>query len=291
MNWELLKIFGVVYESGSLSAGAKILGSSQPTVGRNIDQLESQLGVVLFERSRDGLAPTEAAHEIASHSKQLGNIADQISLLSTGLAEAVGGTVRITASQMVATFVLPEILKRLFDEQTSLDVELVSSNQVNNLLRREADIALRMVRPTQNELIAKKVNEIPIGVFAHKDYLAEHSTPSMPEELLGHRIVGYDQADMIVRGFKDFGMEVSKDFFTLRTDDQVASWMAVEAGVGIGFEPRFLGKRNRDLIEIDPGGELPPLPIWLVTHRELQTSRRIRTVFDFLSDEVSQINF
>jgi DNA-binding transcriptional LysR family regulator len=291
MNWELLKIFNAAYECGSLSAAAKRLQSSQPTVGRNIDELERQLGLVLFERSRDGLAPTDAAHQIAKHAGDLSGIVDRISLLSLGRAETIAGTVRITASQIVSAFVLPSLLSDLFEVQPSIEIELVSTNEVENLLRRDADIALRMVRPTQKDLIAKKVNEVDLAVFAHEDYLSKRSVPSEPDDLVNHRLIGYDQADMIVRGFREFGLEVSKDFFSFRSDDQVACWNAIEAGIGIGFGPRWLGQKNPKLVEIDPKVEIPPMPIWLVTHRELQTSKRIRTVFDFLADGLSKINF
>ena len=286
LDWNLLKSFHAVLETGSLSAAAKRLGASQPTIGRHIDELEAHFGATLFLRGRQGLQPTKSALLIADHVAGISIEADAIGLALAGQAASLEGTVRITASEIMATFVLPSILSDLLDQTPGLEIELVSSNQVENLTTREADIAVRMVRPEQPDLIARKVNELRIGMFATATYLEKHGTPERPEDLKEHLVVGYDKADMIRRGLSQHGLSVGNSFFRFRSDDQVACWMAVVQGLGIGFGPVHQAQYHPQMQQVGREFPIDTLPVWLVTHEELKTSRRIRHVYDFLAERL-----
>lgn len=288
-DWNLLKSFLGVLDTGSLSAASRKLGISQPTLGRHITELETELGVTLFERGREGLLATPAAVAIADRAREIDVQTGAIALAAAGKSAEIAGTIRITASEVVATYLMPEILRDLLEAEPDLEIELVPSNDVQNLLRRDADIAIRMVEPVQLDLVTRKVNAMTMGVFAHRDYLAKHGRPGSEEELAGHVIVGYDRSDLIIRGFRDQGIEVTREFFRLRTDNQITAWELVCAGCGIGFGPNPLAAREPQLVRLDFGIEIPSLPMWLVTHREVRTSARVRKVFDFLAERLAAL--
>lgn len=288
-DWNLLKSFLGVLDAGSLSAASRKLAVSQPTLGRHITELEAGLGVTLFERGREGLLATPAAIAIADRAREIDVQTGALALAAAGKSAEIAGTIRITASEVVATYLLPDILWQLLETEPDLEIELVPSNDVQNLLRRDADIAVRMVEPAQLDLVTRKVNAMTMGVFAHRDYLARHGTPQNEEDLLGHVIVGYDRSDLIIRGFRDQGIEVTRHFFRLRTDNQITAWELVCAGCGIGFGPNPLAATQPDLVRLEFGVEIPSLPMWLVTHREVRTSARIRKVYDFLADRLAAL--
>jgi DNA-binding transcriptional LysR family regulator len=201
----------------------------------------------------------------------------------------VEGTIRITASEVVSTYLLPEILVALAEEEPALEIELVASDSVQNLLARDADIAVRMVRPTQNDLIVRKVNEAAMGAFAHRDYLERHGTPRKPADLLSHRIIGQDREDLILRGMARLGMKADRSAFTFRTDHPIASWELVRSGAGIGFAQVAVAARFPGLVRVLTGLEIEPLPYWLCSHRELRQSAKVRRVYDFLAERLSSL--
>lgn len=289
-DWNLLRSFLGVFDAGSFSAASRSLGISQPTLGRHISQLEEALGVTLFERGREGAVPTKDAVAIAADARAIAESAGAITVKAQGRAAAVMGTVRITASEVVSTFLLPGLIADLLQKWPEIEIELAPSNEVQNLLRRDADIAIRMVRPTQLDLIARKVNEVGIGMYAHRDYVARHGVPVEIDDFRKHVIIGYDRSDLILRGFREAGFQVDRHFFRFRSDDQVAAWEAVCAGVGVGFGPFYMAAGRSDLQRIEMGFAIPRLPMWLVTHREMRTSALIRTVYDELAAALSALN-
>jgi DNA-binding transcriptional LysR family regulator len=200
----------------------------------------------------------------------------------------VSGTVRITASQPVACYLLPPILSDMRRALPEIQVELESSNVVSNLLRREADIALRMVRPDQATLVAKKIGAVRVGTYASREYLMRRGTPKQPMDLIGHDLIGYDKGEDIVRGFRAAGQSVTREAFAFRTDDLIVQWEAVRAGLGIGFYANYLARTDPDVLRILPTMALPELPMWLTVHREIRTNQRIRAVFDFLASALPQ---
>ncbi|MBI2768204.1 MAG: LysR family transcriptional regulator [Burkholderiales bacterium] len=285
-DWGLIRSFLAALERGSLLGAARALNSTQPTIGRHIAELEAQLGVLLFERTGRGLLPTEMALRLGEAAQAMESGADQLARVASGAGTGISGTVRITASQPVACVLLPPVLARMRLELPDVQVELVSSNQVSNLLRREADIALRMVAPDQASLVAKRIGKVTLGAYAHRDYLRRRGTPRQPQDLLAHDLVGNDRDETMLRGFAAFGFPVTREAFSFRTDDLMAYWEAVRSGTGIGFVADYVARTDRQVVPLLPMIKVPPLPVWLTVHREIRTSRRIREVYDFLASAV-----
>ena len=285
-DWSLVRSFLAALDHGSLLGAARALGASQPTIGRHVAELESQLGAVLFERTGRGLLPTAMALRLADAARAMEESALQLARNVSGAEAGASGTVRITASQPVACFVMPPVLAQMRLALPDIQVELVSSNEVTNLLRREADIALRMVQPDQASLVTKRIAKVTLGAYAHRDYLRRRGTPRQLQDLLAHELVGNDKDEAMLRGFARFGFPVTREAFAFRTDDLVAYWEAVRAGLGVGFIADYLARMDNQLVPILPMLKIPPLPIWLTVHREIRTSRRIRAVYDFLATAV-----
>ena len=283
-NWALIPSFLMALDRGSLMAAARALDTSQPTVGRHIGELEAQLGVVLFERTGRGLVPTTHAHRLADSARAMSGAADQLARQASGAQADTRGTVRITASQPVTCVLLPPLLVQLRQAYPDVQLELVASNAVSNLLQREADIALRMVRPDQSSLVAKRVGQVTIGTYAHRDYLRRRGTPRVPEDLMNHDLVGNDRNTDILRGFAGMGHPMEREDFAVRTDDLNAYQAAVDAGLGVGFLARYVARQNPDLVPLLPMLAIPPLPMWLAVHREIRSNPRIRQVWDFLAE-------
>jgi DNA-binding transcriptional LysR family regulator len=288
IDWNLIKSFVTVAETGSLSAAARKLSASQPTLGRHISELEQALGVILFRRGRSGYAMTEAGATLFERGKAVSEQASAFSLLALGSVEAIEGTVRIAANEVVAAYVLPDMMARLGIEEPGIEVEIVASNQVENLLRRDADIAMRMVKPTQNELVARKVCDIALCACASLAYLDRCGRPRQPADLLDHALIGFDRSDEMIRGFTHFGIPVTRNSFRFRADNQIVLWEAVRAGNGIGLGQEPLAERDPLVEKVLPGLSLPSLPVWLAMHRDVRTSVRIRRVADFLHEELKR---
>lgn len=287
-DWNLIKSFVAVAETGSLSAAARRLEASQPTLGRHIGELEQALCVTLFRRGRRGYELTEAGSTLYERGRVVSEQANAFSLLALGAVEAIEGTVRIAASEVVAAFVLPGMTARLGVEEPGIEVEIVASNQVENLLRRDADIAIRMVRPAQNELVARKVADIPLCLCAAKSYLDRRGRPEKPADLADHALVGFDRSDEIIRAFTAFGIPVGRSHFRFRTDNQIVLWQAVRTGNGVGIGQQPLAQRDPQLERLLRDVPLPNLPVWLAMHRDVRTSMRIRRVADFLHEELKR---
>ena len=285
-DWSLAKSFLAVLDAGSLMGAARRLQAQQPTLSRHIAELEAQLGVPLFERTGRGVTPTAAALAIADAARQMQDGAGALARSLAKSRDATTGTVRVTTSQVAAIWMLPPLLAQLQQAEPGIDIELVASNQLTNLLRREADIAVRMVRPRQGSLVARKLADIPIIAAAHESYLARAGTPRRPEDLLGHRLIGYDRDETIVRGFAGMGLALARERFALRTDDQVAYGRLVAAGAGIGFVARYNIDHWPGVQQVLPQLPIPPLPCWLAVHREIRGNRLVRRVYDFLAEAI-----
>ncbi len=285
-NWQLIPSFLAAHQHGSLLGAARALGISQPTVGRHVTQLETQLGTSLFERTGRGLVPTPAATRLAEAAMAMEHGAQSLLRGAQRAQDTLSGTVRLSASQPVACFLLPPLLARMRAELPGIQIELVVSNAVSDLLRREADIAIRMVRPTQGSLLARRIGRVGVSACAHRDYLARRGTPQQPTDLLAHELVGNDRMQDILRGFAAMGHPVKPEQFALRTDDLIAYWAAVRAGLGVGFVASFLLRNDPLLAPVLPGLPIPTIPVWLVMHRDIRTSRRMRAVADFLAREL-----
>lgn len=288
-DWRLVRSFLAALEHGSLLGAARALGTTQPTLGRHVAELEAQLGQVLFERTGRGLRPTAQAQQLAEAARAMEAAALQLARTASGADRALAGTVRLSASQPVACWLLPQALAQLRTTHPEIQVELVATNAVSNLLRREADIALRMVQPDQASLVARRIGQVTVGAYAHRDYLARRGVPREPADLLGHALLGGDRDDQIARGFAALGLPVAREHFALRTDDLIVAWQALRAGLGIGFVADYVARTDPAVVPLLPALRIPPLPLWLAVHREVRSSPRIRAVYDALAQSLPRL--
>lgn len=282
-HWHLMPSFLAVMEHGSLLAAGRALGVHQPTVGRHIAELEEYLGRPLFERTGRGLRPTSTALGLLESARRMRDAGDEFMRLATRAETQLAGTVRVTVSEPVACYLLPPLLAQLRETHPEIVVVLVVENRISNLLAREADIALRLVNPTQQSLIARRVGNVYIGLYAHRDYLGREGAPSTVGELAAHRLIGFDRSNEIERGLEGAGMLGPTMRFALRTDHLIAYWQAIRAGLGLGFVAEYVARTDPDVERVLPELPIPARPLWLVAHRELRGSRRIRAVFDHLA--------
>ncbi|MGL4279118.1 MAG: LysR family transcriptional regulator [Albidovulum sp.] len=287
LDWTLARSFLAVAETGSLSAAARRLGLSQPTLGRHIADLEATTGLSLFTRQSRGLEPTKAAVALLPHARAMAEAAARLSHAAASGDEAMTGTVRITASRVVAHHLLPPILAELRRAEPGIDIELVPSDTTENLLYREADIALRMYRPTQQGTFARHVADLPATLYAARNFLDRHGRPSSVDDLLALDFVGFDRDDLILRLMAEFGIHRQREDFPVRCDDQLVYWNLVRAGLGVGGMQCAIGDADPLVERIAPFVPLPPLPLWLTAPEALRHTPRVRRVWDHLASEFS----
>jgi DNA-binding transcriptional LysR family regulator len=286
-DWALWRSFAAVIAKGSLSGAARSLGLSQPTVGRHIETLEADLGVGLFERNLTGLKPNPTALRLYEPVRKAQAALAEAGIVAAGAQEDEGGTVRLTASTMISNYVLPGIMARVRTLHPRIALESVPSDSPENLLMREADIAIRMFRPTQLELVTRHLGDIPLVPAAHEDYLARRGMPRTLDELWSHDLLGFDRSDAIIAHARKLGFPVSREQFPVRSDDQTHLWELLKAGLGIGFAQKNLVLATPGLVILPVEVAIPPLPVWLTTHRELFTSHAIRAIYDAVADGLS----
>lgn len=283
IGWELYRSFLAVLAEGSLSGAARALGITQPTVGRHIAALERALGQVLFTRSQTGLLATDAALALRGYAEAMHSHAAALERAAAAQGPGVSGTVRISASEVIGIEVLPPVLARLRRDHPRLTLELAPTNRVQNLLLREADIAVRMAPPKQEQLIARPVGHVDIGLYARKDYLRHRGTPATLADLAGHTLIGYDTETPFLRGAgKRLAVPWSRDSFALRADSDLAQLALIRAGAGIGFCQVALARRDRRLAPVLPNHVSFQLETWITMHEDLRASPRCKAVFDAL---------
>lgn len=288
IGWELYRTFLGVLKAGSLSGAARALGITQPTAGRHIAALEQALGVALFTRSQLGLMPTDAALALRGHAEAMESTAASLERVASGQGDGVRGAVRISASEVIGVEVLPPILARLRQQHPQLQIELMLSNRVQDLLKREADIAVRMVAPKQEQLVARRIGQIELGLHARKDYLARQGTPQTMAELTGHAVIGYDQQTAFIRGLAKSLQGFSRDGFALRADSDLAQLALLRAGAGLGICQVALARRDPALQRVLPEQFSLQLETWVTMHEDLRNSPRCRVTFDALVEGLQQ---
>jgi DNA-binding transcriptional LysR family regulator len=281
-DWALYRTLLAVLDEGSLSAAARSLGLTQPTVARHVDALEAALGADLFVRSRRGLDPTDLAHALRPQAQIMATTAAALLRTASGALGTVAGTVRISASDVVGVEHLPPILARLRREHPALAIELSLSDRVDDLLAREADIAVRMTEPTQTALLARRLQPVALGFHAHRDYLARRGMPASMADLAAHDLIGYDTETPALRAMAERLAPLDRQAFAFRADSNLAQLAAIRAGFGIGLCQVAVARRDPALVRVLPDVALA-LPIWIVMHEDLKTSIRFRTVFDALA--------
>lgn len=282
-DWNLYRSFLAVLREGSLSAAARSLALTQPTLARHIEALERAVGFELFVRSRMGLAPTEGALELRPYAEQLAATTAAAMRIATGQGRAIRGTVRVTASEVMGAEVLPPILTSLRRGHPELEIELVLSNEVDNLLRRDADIAVRQVEPAQEAIVVKRLGTITLGLYAHQSYLDRAGVPRSLKELREHCLIGFDRETPAIRSMRERMPGFEQIRFALRTDNDIAQMMAIRAGFGIGFCQVAIAVRESDLKRVIPAAFAPKLGLWLAVHEDLRATPRYRAVFDALT--------
>jgi DNA-binding transcriptional LysR family regulator len=286
-DWNQARAFLATADEGSLSAAARALGLTQPTLGRQVAALEAELGVTLFERVGRSLSLTRSGIDLLEHFRAMGEAAGRISLAASGQSQAIEGQVRVTASDMVATYHLPPMLKRLREVAPGIEIEIVASNEVRDLRRREADIAIRHVRPEQPDLTARLVAETTAHLFASTEYLDRHGRPRTPRDLSDADFVGPEQPERFLPEWNALGLSLTPDNFKITTSSGTVGVELVRRGFGIAPLPKDVAMIAPELECVLPELDPIPMPIWLVTHRELHTSRRIRLVFDLLAEALA----
>lgn len=284
VDWSLVQAFLAVAETGSLSGAARALGTSQPTLGRQIKAIERQLNADLFLRQARGLALSETGAALMAPALAMRAAVGQIALTAAGRTERLEGTVRITASVAMALYHLPAIIAKIRQSEPFIAVELVPSDTTTNLLYREADIAVRMYRPTQLDLVTQRLGEVELSVFAAKSYLARRGIPISSVDFADHDFVGYDSNPAMLDGFRAAGMPVVQDFFKTRCDDNAVYWELVRAGCGIGFAQASIGRADPLVKELPFGHIAPNLEMWLTAHEAMRQTPRIRRVWDLLAE-------
>lgn len=284
-DWNLVRSFLDVADHGSLSAASRATGVSQPTLGRHVAALQDELGVTLFARHARGLELTEQGTALYAAAHDARAQIDRMQRAAAGLSEALAGIVRVSASEVVAHFVLPSFVAELRREHPEIEVELVSTDATSNLLRRDADIAVRMVRPTQQELVARRVGAAALGLYASQGYVSENGEPSLAD-LSGHTVIGLDRSDLHLRALQASGADLSARDFAVRTDSQPLHLLLARAGVGIAGLQRAIAGEYDDLVPVLEGLELPQLDVWVVAHADVRRSPRVRAVFDGLAEHL-----
>ena len=279
VGWDLYRSFLAVIRQGSLSGAARALGVTQPTIGRHVEALEAALSLSLFTRSQGGLQPTAAALILVSQAEAMEAAAAALLRNADGARSETGGTVRITASEIMGAEVLPAILAEFRDLHNSITLELVLSNRNDDLLRRDADIAVRMNRPTQEALLVQRLGEVRLGLFAHERFLARHGTPATIEALKDFHIVGFDREDRSARSLAAGTIALDRSLFSFRADSDLAQYAAVRAGLGIGAVQRGLAMRHPELRPVLSEAIMFKLEVWLAMHEDQRANRPVRLAF------------
>jgi DNA-binding transcriptional LysR family regulator len=283
-DWQLYRSFLAVMREGSLSAAARALGLTQPTLGRQIAQLEQGLGLALFTRSPAGLAPTAAAAALLPHAQSMASAAEALARAASGAADESKGTIRLTASDFVSAEVLPPLLAEFQERHRGIVIELAPSNRVEDLLRRDADLAVRMRRPSQEALVARPIGTVPIHMYAHRRYAERRGLPARLADLASHTVIGFDRDDTSFRSVGAEALTVTRDLFAFRTDNDLVQLAALRAGIGIGGCQVGVAQRDPALLPVLHDAIRLSLDIWLVTHEDLKLDRRVRLLFDHLAE-------
>ncbi len=285
-DWNQIRAFLAAAEEGSLSAAARALGQTQPTLSRQVTALEESLGVTLFERGRRAVTLTETGLQLLEHVRAMGEAANRVSLAATGRSQAIEGKVAITATNAMATYQLPEIIKMIRQEAPLIEIEIVTSNQIQDLTRREADISIRHARPEQADLIGKLIAETSAHLYASRAYLDENGRPENAIDLTDADFIGFEQPERLLPVLNSLGLSLTLDNFKIVTASGTVMLEFVRQGLGIGMLTKDVEARFPDIERVLPELAPVPVPVWLVTHRELRTSRRVRLVFDILAKEL-----
>jgi len=289
-DWNQVRAFFATAEEGSFSAAARALKTTQPTVGRQITALEEALGVALIERTPRGLTLTEAGRDLLDHVRAMGEAAALISMSAQGQSQEMAGEVTLTATDLMAAGILPTVLAPLRQTAPGIRVRIIASADLQNLMKREADIAIRHTRPDQPDLIARHVGDLRGNLYAERGYLDRAGRPRTPRDVADHPFVGTPDPDRLLAFLHNQGVPVRVENFVMSSDSSVVEWEMAKAGYGITMQPEALAEAEPSMEKVLPSLTSLQFPVWLVTHRELRSNRRIRVVFDTLARGLDEKN-
>lgn len=287
-DWNHARAFLVTVDKGTHSAAARALGMSQPTLGRQVAALEQELGMALFERNGQKLALTPAGALLVEHARAMGEAAVELSLVASGHSDSIAGRICISATEAMAMMVLPALMKKLKRRYPSMVVDIIASNNTSDLKRREADIAIRSYRPTQPDLIARKLADISASLYATPEYLQTLPNPLTLDSLADARFVGFNGGDNqnYINSLSDYGLHIGEENFSVNADSHLVHWELTKQGLGIGVMPTTIGDVEPAVVRVIPQRSFYKGELWLVSHRELRMNTRVRAVFDFLGEEL-----
>ena len=286
IDWNLARAFCATADAGSLSAAARKIGLTQPTLSRQVAELETTLAVALFDRIGKRLILTDAGLALLEHARAMATAADAMALAAAGKSQEVAGRVTVSATDAISAYLLPDMVARIRRAAPKITLVVVASNSISDLRRREADIAIRHVRPTETELIGQMVRETSAHFYASKSWVARNGAPGTVAELVKADILGFEPAERFSDQLTSAGIPITPDSFRIVSENAVVLWEMVRSGLGIGMMLREVAERTPGIVRLLPDLPGTPVPIWLVSHRELRTSRRVRLVFDTLAEEL-----
>lgn len=287
-DWNLARAFHATAKAGSLSAAARELGLTQPTLSRQVAEFETRLGITLFERVGKRLVLTETGHGLLGHAQAMGEAAEALALAASGRVQTIEGRVSISATDAYCAYLLPDICAHIRKLAPQITLVVVSTDAISDLRRREADIAIRHVRPHEPDLIGRQVRESTAHFYASSAWVERNGVPARAEDLNPHDLIGYGDAARFAGYMQDLGLGVTAGSFRLISENSVAAWEMVKRGLGVGIMLHEIAVQTPDLVPVLSDLQLPRFPVWLVTHREVHTSRRIRLVFDILAEELRE---
>lgn len=287
-DWNHIRAFHATAVEGSLSAAARRLGLTQPTLSRQVAALEAELGVTLFERIGRRLVLTRTGMDLLEHVRAMGEAAQSVTLAASGHVQEISGRVSISATDTYAAYILPGIVERIRAEAPEITVTIIASNALSDLRHREADIAIRHVRPDAPELIGRHLRDTEAHFYAARAWIDRHGLPQAPADLAGPGLLGFDDGERYAAHLQGIGIPMSPEAFRVLSENTVAIWEMVRRGLGIAAMLREVAAHTPEVVRLLP--DLPPIrvPIWLVTHRELYASRRLRVVHDILAEELTR---
>jgi len=288
-DWNRARAFLVAAEEGSLSAAARALGTTQPTLGRQVAALEKELGVVLFDRGVRELTLTPSGLELFEHVRSMGEAANLMSLTATGQSDLTDGIVSITMTDFVAAYLMPAIVEKLRAKAPGITIELIATNDVSDLGRRAADIAVRHFRPAQPSLIARKVCDLGVCLYASDAYYDAYGRPETPSDLKNAIFIGYADTKTFLSDCANLGYDIREENIAVLADNQFVQWELIKRGIGMGIGFQRIGDAEPSVSRVLPEIEPVEFPLWLVTRDELRTNRRIQSVFDVVATELARL--
>ncbi len=288
IDWNQLRAFLETAEAGSLSAAARKLGLTQPTLSRQVSAIEQSMGVTLFERVGKAMAITPTGLALLEHARAMGAAAEAMGLAATGRSQAVSGVVSVSATDIVAARLVPPLVRKLREQEPGIAIEVISSNALSDLLRREADIAIRHVKPDQPDLIARLVRDATAGFYASEEWVRANGHPRNAGDAARLPFIGTDRSGQFLAYLRQHGLPLSEANFSCYADNSVAHWSLVRQGLGIGAMMDEIARDTPGVVRVLDNVPSVSFPIWLVTHRELRTSRPIRVVFEELAAGLSR---